>query len=47
MYLNPGAAGTVGTNYFYVIKATDPSRNLAGDSNRVGEFDSQMTNGTK
>ena len=46
-YLDPGAAGTVGTNYFYVVKATDPSSNRADDSNRVGEFDSQMLNGTK
>jgi hypothetical protein len=46
-YLDPGAAGTVGTNYFYLVKAADPSRNLAEDSNRVGEFDSQMVNGPK
>lgn len=46
-YLDPGAAGTVGTNYFYLVKATDPSGNLADDSNRAGEFDSQMKNGTK
>jgi len=43
-YLDPGAAGTVGTNYFYVVKATDPSRNLAEDSNRVGVFDRGTTN---
>jgi hypothetical protein len=46
-YLDPGAAGTVGTNYFYVVKAADPSRNKAEDSNRAGEFDSQILNGTK
>lgn len=46
-YLDPGAAGDTGTNYFYVVKAADPSRNLAEDSNRVGEFDSQMSNGMK
>jgi len=46
-YTDPGAAGTVGTNYFYLVKATDPSRNLAEDSNRVGEFDSQMLSGAK
>ena len=44
-YLDPGAAGTVGTNYFYVVKATDPSRNLAEDSNRVGEFDRNVIAG--
>jgi len=38
-YLDPGAAGTVGTNYFYVVRAADPSGNLAEDSNRGGEFD--------
>ena len=41
-YLDPGAAGTMGTNYFYVVKAKDPSRNLAEDSNRVGEFDRSL-----
>ena len=46
-YLDPGAAGDTLTNYFYVVKATDPSRNLAEDSNRVGEFDSQMISGIK
>jgi hypothetical protein len=45
-YLDPGAAGTVGTNYFYLVKAADPSRNKAEDSNRVGEFDADMDNGT-
>jgi len=43
-YLDPGAAGTVGTNYFYLVKAEDPSRNKAEDSNRVGEFDRGTTN---
>ena len=46
-YLDPSAAGTVGTNYFYVVKATDPSRNLAEYSNRVGEFDRGTTGGVK
>jgi len=46
-YLDAGAAGTVGSNYFYVVKAADPSRNLADDSNRVGEFDTDMGNGMK
>ena len=46
-YLDAGASGDTGTNYFYLVKATDPSRNLAGDSNRVGEFDSQMISGIK
>ena len=46
-YLDAGAAGTIGIDYFYLVKAADPSRNLADESNRVGEFDSQMVNGTK
>jgi hypothetical protein len=45
-YQDPGAAGTVGTDYFYVVKAADPNHNLAEDSNRVGNFSSQMGNGT-
>lgn len=43
-YLDPSAAGTMGTNYFYVVKAADPSANLAEDSNRVGEFDRGTVN---
>lgn len=39
MYLDLGAAGNTLTNYFYVVKAADPSRNLAEDSNQVGEYD--------
>ncbi len=46
VFLDPGAAGTVGTNYFYVVKAADPGGNLAEDSNRVGEFNGQMENET-
>ena len=46
-YLDLGAAGNTLTNYFYVVKATDPSRNLAQDSNQVGEFDRGTTGGTK
>jgi hypothetical protein len=46
-YLDLGVAGDALTNYFYVVKATDPSANLAEDSNRVGEFDIETTNGTK
>jgi hypothetical protein len=46
IYTDVGAAGDTGANYFYVVKATDPSHNLAEDSNRVGEFDRDMANGT-
>lgn len=41
-YIDPGAAGTVDTNYFYVVKATDPRRNLAEGSNQVGEYDTGL-----
>jgi hypothetical protein len=46
-YLDLGAAGNTVTNYFYVVKATDPSRNLAQDSNQVGEYDRGTTGGIK
>jgi hypothetical protein len=46
-YLDLGAAGNTLANYFYVVKATDPSRNLAEDSNQVGEFDRGTTGGVK
>ncbi|MFC1683082.1 hypothetical protein ACFL0G_02585 [Candidatus Zixiibacteriota bacterium] len=46
-YLDPAAAGTVGTDYFYVVRAEDPAGNLAEDSNRAGEFDKSMANGVK
>ena len=46
-YLDPGGAGNSAINYFYVVKAADPSRNQAADSNRVGEFDADMDNGLK
>jgi len=42
-YTDPGAAGTVGTNYFYMVKAIDPRKNLAEVSNQVGEFDTGLT----
>jgi hypothetical protein len=41
-YLDPGAAGDTLTHYFYVVKARDPSRNLAEESNWVGEFDKNI-----
>jgi hypothetical protein len=39
--------GETATDYLYVVEATDPSRNLSEDSNRVGEFDRGTTGGTK
>jgi hypothetical protein len=44
MYQDLEAAGDSLTNYFYVVKAVDRSRNLAEDSNRVGEFDAGLVN---
>jgi hypothetical protein len=44
-YRDLGAAGDTLTNYFYLVKATDPSRNLSEDSNRVGEFDKNVITG--
>jgi len=46
-YLDLGAVGNTLTNYFYVVKAADPSRNLAEDSDQVGEFDRGTTGGSK
>jgi len=46
-YIDAGAAGTVGTNYFYVIKAADAAGNKSEESNKVGEFDQDLSNGTK
>jgi hypothetical protein len=46
-YLDLGAAGDTLTNYFYVVNATDPRRNLAEDSNQVGEFDRGTMGGAK
>jgi hypothetical protein len=41
-YLDVGAAGTVGTNYFYTVKAVDAAGNKSGESNKVGEFDRDL-----
>ena len=43
-YLDMGAAGTVGTNYFYTVKAVDEAGHKSNESNRVGEFDIGLTN---
>ncbi|MCK4597843.1 hypothetical protein KAU04_07365, partial [bacterium] len=44
---DPGAAGDTGVQYFYVVKAVDCDGTKSAESNRVGEFDKQMLNGTK
>lgn len=46
-YLDMNAAKNLIINYFYLVKASDPTGNLAKESNRVGEFDKQMDNGMK
>jgi fibronectin type 3 domain-containing protein len=46
-YLDVGAAGTVGTDYFYVVKAVDATNKESMPSNKVGEFDRATINGTK
>jgi len=38
-FTDVSAAGTVGVNYFYTIKAVDAAGNKAEQSNIVGEFD--------
>jgi hypothetical protein len=38
-YTDAGAAGVVGTNYFYTVKAVDGIGRKSMESNRVGEFD--------
>jgi hypothetical protein len=44
-YLDLGAAGNTLINYFYVVKAADPSSNLSEDSSQVGEFDRNVITG--
>jgi len=39
VFTDAGAAKTVGTNYFYVIKSVSSSGQKSDSSNRVGEFD--------
>jgi hypothetical protein len=38
-YLDAGAAGSTGTNYFYIVRAADSSGNESKNSGHVGEFD--------
>jgi aminopeptidase N len=44
-YLDPGAVGSASTNYYYTIKAVDWADNKSSDSNLVGEFDRNLTDG--
>jgi hypothetical protein len=44
IYVDGGTAGTVGTNYFYTVKAADAAGHKSEESNRVGEFDRSLGN---
>jgi N-acetylmuramoyl-L-alanine amidase len=44
-YLDSGAAGMVGTNYFYVVCAVDDAGNKSGHSIKTGEFDRSLDPG--
>jgi hypothetical protein len=46
-YLDQGAAGDTGVQYFYVVRAVDVDGLKSADSNRVGEFDRLLENGMK
>jgi hypothetical protein len=46
-YLDGGAAGASATNYFYQVKAVDEAGNRSELSNRVGEFDKELSSGKK
>ncbi|MCK4597932.1 hypothetical protein KAU04_07810, partial [bacterium] len=41
-YLDAGTAGSIMTNYFYVIRAVDTSNNKSDNSGCVGEFDKSL-----
>jgi fibronectin type 3 domain-containing protein len=44
IYTDMGAAGDVGSNYFYTIKAVDVVGNKSAGSNQVGECDVGLIN---
>jgi fibronectin type 3 domain-containing protein len=46
-YLDMGAAGSSGSNYYYVVKVVDSLGRKSGVSSQVGEFDVELMNGTK
>jgi len=43
-YADPGAAGSTGTNYTYVVRAVSDAKGKSAPSNRVGEFDLYLGN---
>jgi uncharacterized lipoprotein YddW (UPF0748 family) len=46
-YTDSGAAGSTGTNYFYVVRAVDDAQAKSEPSNQVGEFDRELMTTTK
>lgn len=46
-YTDAGAAGSTTTNYYYTVKAVDQGGQKASQSNKVGEFDTQLITGVK
>jgi hypothetical protein len=43
-YTDVGAAGVMGTNYYYTVKAADGAGRKSEESNKVGEFDCGLIN---
>lgn len=43
-YTDVGVAGTVSTNYYYVLRAVSDSGQKFDPSNAVGEFDKDLIN---
>jgi arabinogalactan endo-1,4-beta-galactosidase len=43
-YLDPGAADSAGTDWFYTVQATDAAGRISLKSNTVGEFDTYLRN---
>ncbi len=46
-FTDPGAAGSTGTNYYYVVRAVDDGQAKSVNSNQVGEFDRGLSSGSK
>lgn len=46
-FVDQGAAGGIGVQYFYAVKAVDCDGAKSAESNRVGEFDRLMDTGSK
>ena len=44
-YIDPGAAGDTGTNYYYTVKVVDLLEQKSPFSNQVGEFDIDLISG--